>query len=187
MGFMTQSMKMVVRSSLVVFASALIWGCSEETSGGGAGGATTSSGTGGATTSSGTGGATTSSGTGGAGGEAPICHGDEAAWAAIPKGGIACTTNSDCCVVANSCLAEAYVVHADYFDAAQQAWPWCEDMGCANCEPPNIDIACVNDVCVGSLDPNNLDPGTSHCGVDPEPLPSGGLEGTFHFNCSGPG
>jgi hypothetical protein len=170
---------LLIPAALIACSSDANEGTTGSGGSGAAGGSTTTGGTGG--TATGVGG---SGGTTGAGGEAPMCYGDQAAWDAILKTDIACSDASDCCVVANQCTAEAYMVHADDYEAAEAAWPWCDD-GCANCLPPDVAIDCVNDVCVGSVDSTVFNRGVSHCGMVGTTLPPDGDEGTSYFTCDG--
>jgi len=141
---------------------------------GGGGAGTTSSGTTSSGTSTGTGG---TGGTGGFGNPPDECtepdqyEGDPEVWDAIQKENIPCTENSDCCVVINGCLAEGQIVHASDYAKAQVAWPYCP-YECLECLPPNIDVACVDGICVGEEAEwtGEMVSGTSHCGVDEEPL-----------------
>jgi hypothetical protein len=91
------------------------------------------------------------------------CGGDADAWDAIIAAPVECETDDDCCVVVNSCLAEAQVVHADDFDTAQIAWPYCEE-DCTDCIPPAVIVACDNGQCVGTVDLDGQEDGVSHCG-----------------------
>ncbi len=127
--------------------------------GGGAAGGTTSSSTGG-----------TTSGDGGGGDSG--CIGDQEAWDAIQKENISCTSNSDCCVVINSCLAAGQIVHVSDYEEAQQVWPYCDPVDCPMCILPSVDVACVDGVCAGeTLDPTSGDGmDESHCGVDDDPV-----------------
>lgn len=127
--------------------------------GGQASGDAGSAGTAGAAGNAGTSG---SAGTGNSGG-AGACEGDADAWAAIVAAPVECETAADCCVVVNSCLAEAQVVHADDFDAAEAAWPYCEE-DCTDCIPPAVIVACDEGQCVGTVDEDSEEDGVSHCG-----------------------
>jgi hypothetical protein len=91
------------------------------------------------------------------------CEGDAELWASLTAAPPACETADDCCVVVNSCLAEARVVHADDFDAAQSAWPYCA-ADCVDCIPPVVRVSCDNGHCVGKVDSESSDDGVSHCG-----------------------
>ena len=158
---------------------------------GDAGGTTaTNTTTGAMTSATGSGGAGGDGGAGGSDGGAGggACLGDPGVWETIDKGGpIDCTKNSDCCVVINTCLAEAQVVSAADYEKAQTSWPYCPDSGCANCLAPYVDVRCSGDECVGYLPPEN--PGmpppaaTNHCGDDAAP-PMLGV-GLLHFACGG--
>jgi hypothetical protein len=137
-------------------------GTSDSTTGSGGGATTGSNSTGSVTTGSGGGSsATTSTGV--------TCHGDATEWAAITATPIACTKNSDCCVVVNGCLSEVQVVHADDFGAAGAAWPYC-DNDCNDCIAPVVEVGCVDDVCVGDVLPMSEENSDDHCGVDQTPV-----------------
>lgn len=123
-------------------------------------------------------GATHAAGAPGAAGAAGACQGDAELWASLTASPKACATDDDCCVVINSCLSEAQVVHADDFDAAQTAWPYC-DADCTDCIPPVVRVTCDNGHCVGSVDTTSLDDGVSHCG---DTAPAGGSPGQS-FTC----
>jgi hypothetical protein len=112
------------------------------------------------------------------------CHGDAATWASLTQGPIACTQNSDCCVIVNGCLSESQIVAATKKDQAKAAWPYCDSM-CNNCIPPPVDVACSNGTCVGTVVPfqdAGPDLFMDHCGVN-------ALAGTpstqLHFSCGG--
>jgi hypothetical protein len=168
---MTMPHAVLVIASIV---AGLVLACSDdETSGGGAGsagapsagsggqgGAQTSGASGSGGTSAGTSAGETSAGTS-AGGAA--CHGDAANWTELLSASRECEDDSDCCVVVNECLAEARVVHLDDFEAAQSAWPYCDDE-CNDCVAPRVFVACVDGACAGSLDDESGEPGVSHCG-----------------------
>ena len=114
------------------------------------------------------GGSSAGAGAGGAGeagaaGAAGGCEGDAALWASLTAAAPACETADDCCVVVNACLAEAQIVHADDFDVAQTAWPYC-GADCVDCIAPVVRVACSNGHCVGSIDSESVDDGVSHCG-----------------------
>ena len=96
------------------------------------------------------------------------CQGDTGAWNAVIAAAVECEVDEGCCVVVNSCLAEARVVRADDFDVAQSAWPYCEE-DCTDCIAPAVIVACDNGQCVGSVDLDSEEPGVSHCG-DTSPL-----------------
>jgi hypothetical protein len=119
-------------------------------------------------------------GNGGAGSGGATCHGDVAAWEAATQAPIACTKNSDCCVVINLCVSEAQIVHASNADAAKAAWPYC-DLDCKDCIPPEVSVFCHNSQCVGIAgEPSGSLP-MDHCGVDDEPGEGGGSG--EHFSC----
>jgi len=120
---------------------------------------------------------TPAAGTPGAAGTA--CEGDTTLWASLTASPATCVTADDCCVVVNACLAEAQIVHADDFEAAQTAWPYCE-ADCTDCIPPVVRVACDNGHCVGSVDAESLDDGMSHCG---DSAPAGGSPGQS-FSCN---
>lgn len=174
---------------LFFFFVAAAAGCTESTPiGGGAGGGTTT-GTGqGGDITTGVGGAgggsSTASGTGGGAstGTGVTCYGDAAEWAAITATPIACTKNSDCCVVVNGCTNQAQVVAAGDFAAAPGAWPYCDDE-CTDCIPPVVDVGCVDGVCVGEALPPDGQFGTSHCGEDVTTLDP--LNPAQTFSCGG--
>lgn len=134
---------------------------------------------GGGATSSATGTASSSqAGTGGG------CHGDATTWATLTKGPIACTTNSDCCVVVNNCLSESQIVSATNETPAGAAWPYC-DSQCNACIPPPVQVGCENGVCVGVVsDIADASPDLfmNHCGVD---APVGAAKDKLHFACGG--
>ncbi len=128
----------------------------------GAGGATSAGGSG----SGGSGGATTSTGAGGA------CQGDEATWKKLTGGPFACTKNSDCCVIINSCINAAQIVAAKDVAAAKAAWPTC-DVGCNDCIPPAVEVGCNAGECAGKvvdLADASAETLQDHCGVDPTVL-----------------
>jgi hypothetical protein len=105
-------------------------------------------------------------GVGGAGGS---CHGDQAAWARITSAPMACSKNSDCCVVVNACLSRAQVVRASDSASAAAAWFYCEP--CNDCIAKMVDVGCVAGACVGQVAPNSGGRnGTSHCGDDAIPF-----------------
>jgi hypothetical protein len=106
------------------------------------------------------------------------CYGDTTRWASITAAPAKCRTADDCCVVVNGCLSEGQVVGVSDFDAAQAAWPFC-DADCNDCIPPAVIVACDNGECVGTIDPDSPDDGTSHCG-DAAPL---GPEPSQSFTC----
>lgn len=145
-------------------------------------GSTTTAGAGGqggaSTTTSGTAGAT---GTGGSGG---ACHGDAATWATLTAGPIACTQNSDCCVIINGCYSQSQIVSATNQAAAKEAWPYCENM-CNDCIPPAVVVGCENGQCAGKVvdyADAAADLMMDHCGVDPQV----GLSSVnLHFGCGG--
>jgi hypothetical protein len=92
----------------------------------------------------------------------------------ITAGPLACTKNSDCCVVTNSCLSQAQVVKAADYMTAGAAWPYC-DGACVGCIGPAIQVGCVNGQCVGQ-DVDGMTPPPpdalrmDHCGVDTSPV-----------------
>ena len=90
------------------------------------------------------------------------CSGDAGAWSAILAMPLACTQNSDCCVVINDCLNQAQIVPAAAYATASAVWPSCTGQ-CTGCIPPAVQVACVDGACVGqtSTDPTA---GTSYCG-----------------------
>ena len=166
--------------------------CTEATPiGGGAGGDAASGNTAAATGTTGNAATTgtTSTGSGGSGGAGggststgAVCHGDPTSWTEITAAPIACTKNSDCCVVINGCLSEAQVVHADDFATAGAAWPYC-DSDCNDCIPPVIDVGCVDGVCVGDAQPEDGTAGMDHCGEDVAPLVP--VDPALSFTCGG--
>lgn len=117
---------------------------------------------------------------------------DLPAWNAIDKGDIACNTNSDCCVVANGCIAEVYLVHSSALALAKAAWgnscdPYGE--GCAACIAPKVSVACVAGTCQGvELDFDSSET-PAECGTN---LVWGDGEGgagptsNVGFSCGGP-
>ena len=132
----------------------------------------------GGSASEGGGGGQGGAGTGGLGHGGASCHGDATAWTELTQTPIACTKNSDCCVVINFCLSEAQVVHSSNTTAAKDAWPYC-DSDCNDCIPPTIDVFCQDNHCVGVERPDG-EP-TEHCGIDEMPG-TGGTTGE-HFGC----
>lgn len=58
-----------------------------------------------------------------------------------------CFVDEDCCVVVDSCAAEAYVVTADEFDLARDLAD--DSNQCADCIIPPVTIECVEGRCVG--------------------------------------
>ncbi|HEX6765142.1 MAG TPA: hypothetical protein VF103_06680 [Polyangiaceae bacterium] len=171
--------------TLLVSGGTLVFGCSSDDEGGdGAGGESGSSGTagaesGGTNASGGSAGATAggasgsgsvqggASGAAGEGAGGADCSGDPERWAEITSGPIACSRNSDCCVVVNQCKAAAQIVHADDYPGARALWPSCDDE-CYDCFPPVVYVACVDGFCTGEEDDEALDEGMSHCGSDDE-------------------
>jgi hypothetical protein len=113
-----------------------------------------------------------------AGGSGAGCYGDATRWASITAAQPECQTANDCCVVVNGCLSEGRVVGVADFETAQAAWPFC-DADCNDCIPPAIIVACDGGKCVGTIDPEGLDDGTSHCG-DTAPM---GPEPSQSFSC----
>ncbi|MFO0550225.1 MAG: hypothetical protein U0271_17655 [Polyangiaceae bacterium] len=154
-----------------LFAITLLTACGDSGSGGGGNGGQNAGGAaaGGAGGSAG--------GAGGAG-----CHGDSVAWAAITAEPIACTKNSDCCVVVNGCLSSVQVVHADDFATAGDLWPFC-DTECNDCIAPVVNVGCVNGECVGDIDTMSSDDSVDHCGVDAGPLVP--INPNVAFGCGG--
>lgn len=128
---------------------------------------TTASGAGGSdtTTTTGAGGTTAAGGSGGAGGG---CQGDQAEWAKLTAGPIACTKNSDCCVIINGCISAAQIVGAADEAAAKVAWPTCQSQ-CNDCIPPAIEVGCKDGECAGTVvdfQDASSDLKQDHCGVD---------------------
>ena len=112
-----------------------------------------------------------------------LCHGDQTAWAMLTAGPIACTKNSDCCVIVNGCYSQTQVVAAANKDEAKAAWPTCDDR-CNACIPPPTEVGCNNGACTGKVvDFADAAPGLmqDHCGVDGPVILVGGL----HFGCGG--
>jgi hypothetical protein len=189
---MTSMNKILILSvALVCAAGGFSSGCSGETSGGGEGGAgasgSGSGASGGGTSSTGSngeGGAGGAGGTSGAGGAG--CHGDAAAWETATAEPIPCETNSDCCVIVNSCINAARVVAADKMSAAKAAWPYC-DMDCTDCIPPAVEVECSNKLCVGYAVPEEMNPPDElkqdHCGVDAPPVTL--MNPKTAFSCGG--
>lgn len=99
----------------------------------------------------------------GAAGTPGSCEGDEDAWASLTAAPPPCETADDCCVVVNTCLAEARIVHAAEFELAQVAWPYCDEE-CVDCIAPVVVVACDNGHCVGSVDAESAGDSVSHCG-----------------------
>lgn len=121
------------------------------------------------------------SGEGGGGG----CRGDQEAWDAITAKPLDCQQNSDCCVVINACANQAQVVRFADFEAAEKAFPYCDD-ACTKCIPPSIQVACVNGKCVGedTSGANATDEfRTSHCGMDATQVMTPAT--SAHFTCGG--
>lgn len=113
-----------------------------------------------------------------AGASGASCHGDAKRWAGITADPAKCQTANDCCVVINGCLSEGQIVGVADFEAAQAAWPFCDE-DCNDCIPPSVIVACDNGKCVGAVDPDSPDDGTSHCG-DTTPM---GPEPSQTFTC----
>ena len=135
----------------------------------------------------GSGGAGGSSSEGGAGGNGAgghggaSCEGDPAAFAEAIQP-LPCSKNSDCCVVLNSCSNEAQIVHASKAAVAKASWATCiED--CTDCIPPDVDVYCIENVCVGRANEATGEFPVDHCGVDEEPGAGGGTG--EHFSCGG--
>jgi hypothetical protein len=144
---------------------------------------TTTAGAGGAGTGgTGSGGTASAGGAGGQTGAGGACHGDDAAWAKLTTGPIACTKNSDCCVVVNGCISASQVVGAAAVAAAKDAWPYC-DKDCNDCIPPPLEVACNAGACsarVVDMSDAGQDLFHDHCGVDPTVI----AEVTkLHFSC----
>ena len=59
----------------------------------------------------------------------------------------ACFADEDCCVVVDSCAAEAYVVSAEEFDAARDLAD--DTSQCADCVIPPVTVECVDGQCLG--------------------------------------
>ncbi|MFO0757832.1 MAG: hypothetical protein U0359_15155 [Byssovorax sp.] len=169
---------------LATLVAAFFAACSSSSSGSSSTTTTTSAttgaggGSGGGSTTAGTGGGT---GTGGGMGD---CHGDATQWAALTQGPIACTKNSDCCVLVNGCYSQAQIVSAANEAAAKDAWPYCDSM-CNDCIPPAIVVGCDNGTCAGKeVDFSDASPDLlmDHCGEDPQV----GLSSVkLHFGCGG--
>lgn len=91
-----------------------------------------------------------------------------------PPDNIPCTTDTDCCVVTDTCRSAAYVVHAG--DTVQMPQTTCN-----LCLVPPVQVWCKNGVCQsGEL--VNASSGfepfmQDHCGT--LPIPDGG-DGTMH-------
>lgn len=92
-----------------------------------------------------------------------------------PPDNIACTTDTDCCVVTDGCRSAAYVVHAG--DTVQMPQTTCNA-----CIVPDVQVWCKNGVCqsgelknlmISGNDPFRVD----HCGT--LPIPDGG-DGTLY-------
>lgn len=67
----------------------------------------------------------------------------------------ACFADEDCCVVVDTCAAEAYVVTADEFDAARDLAD--DSSQCADCIIPPVTVECVDGQCVGkAFDPADV-------------------------------
>lgn len=67
----------------------------------------------------------------------------------------ACLADADCCVVVDSCAAEAYVVTADEFDTARDLAD--NTTVCADCIVPPVTVECVEGRCVGkAFDPADV-------------------------------
>jgi hypothetical protein len=145
--------------------------------GGAEGGApTTSGGQGGSTSGGSTSGGSTAGGGAATGGGA--CYGDATVWNAMTAAPPECTANDDCCVVINDCLSSAQVVHADSFEEAPTAWPYCDE-DCNDCIPPSVVVTCDNGRCVGTVDETSDERGVSHCG---DGVPAGAAPGQS-FEC----
>jgi hypothetical protein len=183
-----------LQASFVALGFALVWatsGCdvteeeigNDPTGSGPSGTAQGAGGTGGASSQGGgpaQGSGGTGPGTGGSGSGGATCHGDDAQWASVTQSPIACTKNSDCCVVLNFCLSAAQVVHASNVSAAKDSWPYCESE-CNDCIPPEVTVFCLDQQCVGvSVEEPTGDP-ADHCGIDGMPG-TGGTTGE-HFGC----
>jgi hypothetical protein len=111
------------------------------------------------------------------------CHGDQASWDSLTAGPFTCTHNSDCCVIVNGCINAAQVVSAANKNAAEAAWPYCENE-CTACIPPAIVVGCNNGVCTGTeidFPDASTDLLSDHCGVDGPAVTLGKLS----FTCGG--
>lgn len=63
---------------------------------------------------------------------------------------IACTNDSECCVVIDGCLGQALVVAAS--DKEKVASLVAQDAGpCAGCGQPYVEVSCVNQKCTGAI------------------------------------
>jgi len=130
--------------------------------------------------SSGNGGGGTAGNTTGTGG---ACHGDSSVWTVLTQGPIACTQNSDCCVIVNGCLSQSQIVAATNKDQAKAAWPYCDSM-CNACIPPAVEVGCQGGTCVGQVVPvpdASTDLLMDHCGA----VPVGGTASKLLFSCGG--
>lgn len=167
----------ILGAVFLLFASA----CGGSTGGGGGNGGnatTTTPGNGGATST----GSSTTTTTGSTTGTGSGCQGNEATWASLTAGPIACTKSSDCCVIVNGCTNEAQIVSATNKAAAKTAWPYCQDH-CTDCIPPAVEVACDNGVCAGRTVPfpdASADLLMDHCGVD---MPITITPTKLHFGC----
>jgi hypothetical protein len=108
-----------------------------------------------------------------------------------PPDGIPCTTDTDCCVLTDTCRSAAYVVHAG--DAIQMP-----QTACNACIVPAVQVWCKNGTCQsGEL--KNIDPNAAaafeqdHCGTLPIPAdagdtslygPDGGLTTMAAYGCA---
>lgn len=96
-----------------------------------------------------------------------------------------CTTDADCCVVFDGCLAEAYVVGIADRDKLTELIAGLERDSCKLCIPPAIELSCVAGKCRG----REIELGEEwsltkdHCGsqLEPADVPA---EGSM-FDCAG--
>jgi len=99
------------------------------------------------------------------------CQGDDARWTSLTAGPIACTKNSDCCVIVNDCINAAQIVSASSETAAKAAWPYCTSQ-CTHCISPAVSVFCSGGTCAGTVVPIGSLPDSGpnlmadHCGVD---------------------
>jgi hypothetical protein len=85
-------------------------------------------------------------------------------------------------VIVNDCTQEAQVVFSENRDDGKAAWPYC-DKDCSNCEPPAVDVYCVDSACVGYVHPEFTNT-MNHCGFDGADDPTFG-GGDNSFTCGG--
>jgi hypothetical protein len=140
---------------LALFAPiALVAACSNDSGPDSSSGAAGSGGTAGqAASGGGSGSGVETGGAGQGGGDGGICHGNETIWDAIKKQpvgttDIACTKNSDCCLVENFCTCTLTIVGTADVQTTKDNWPYCT---CGqDCIYQSVKIECAGGTCKGT-------------------------------------